>query len=214
MIETTGSPDKPVGNVLMVVRQRDRYSGTVVVVSPPRAVAGKNGCAMDEVLLKTRRFDVIRREYEVPGRGAVKREFVAHPGAVVLLPLLDGDRVVMIRNYRFAVGKHLLELPAGTMEIGEEPRFCAARELEEETGYTSDDIQPLCEFYSSPGITDELMRVFVARQLRRGSQSLDETEQIEVEILSLTDAWQATMDGRIVDAKSIAALHVYRYSQS
>ena len=169
---------------------------------------------MDEILLKTRRVVVVRRQYEVPGRGIVQREFIAHPGAVVILPLLDETHVVMIRNYRFAVGQELLELPAGTLEAGETPISCAARELVEETGYRAGDIQPLCRFYSSPGITDELMHIFIARRLQVGTQNLDETEQIRVEILSLADALKATIDGRIVDAKSIAALHVHGYRQS
>lgn len=90
---------------------------------------------MDEVLLETRKFTVRRLEYNVPGQGLVRRELVVHPGAVTILPLLDPQTVVMIRNYRFAVGAELLELPAGTLEPPEPPVECAARELEEETGY-------------------------------------------------------------------------------
>ncbi len=159
---------------------------------------------MDEVLLETRRFTVRRLEYNVPGQGLVRRELVVHPGAVTILPLLDPQTVVMIRNYRFAVGAELLELPAGTLEPPEPPVECAARELEEETGYKAAHFERLCEFYTTPGFTDERMHVFVATGLTPAKQRLEATEQIRVEIVPLRDALEATTDGRIVDAKTIA----------
>ncbi len=166
---------------------------------------------MDEVLLKAEKFQVKRREYDVPGRGLVRRELVVHPGAVTILPLLDPRTVVMIRNYRFSVGAELLELPAGTLEPPELPIDCAARELQEETGYRADRFEPLCEFYTTPGFTNEHMHVFVATGLTRMEQQLDATEQIRVETMPLTDALAATIDGRIVDGKTIASLQVYHY---
>ena len=182
--------------------------------------------AMDPILLKAAKFRVERRQYDVPGQGRVHRELVVHPGAVVILPLLspapagtpsvNGEypAVVMIRNYRFAVGQELLELPAGTLEPGEPPIACAARELEEETGYVAEHIEPLCEFYTTPGFTDERMHVFVATGLTKTVQKLDATEQIRVDIIPLADALSATTDGRIIDGKTIAALQVYHYRQA
>lgn len=166
---------------------------------------------MREVLLQTRKFTVQRLEYDVPGQGMVRRELVVHPGAVTILPLLDPETVVMIRNYRFSVGAELLELPAGTLEPPEPPAECAARELEEETGYLAAHIERLCEFCTSPGFTDERMHVFVATGLTPTKQRLEATEQIRVEVMPLRDALAATADGRIIDAKTIASLHVYHY---
>jgi len=166
---------------------------------------------MDEVLLETRRFTVRRLEYNVPGQGLVRRELVAHPGAVTILPLLHPQTVIMIRNYRFAVGAELLELPAGTLEPPEPPAECAARELEEETGYRAAHFERLCEFYTTPGFTNERMHVFVATGLTPTKQRLEATEQIRVEIVPLRDALEATTDGRIVDAKTIASLQIYHY---
>ncbi|UCD29167.1 MAG: NUDIX hydrolase [Planctomycetota bacterium] len=166
---------------------------------------------MKEILLKATNFTVERREYEIPGRGLVRRELVIHPGAVVIIPMLTSDSVVMIRNYRFAVGAELLELPAGTLEPPEPPIECAARELEEETGYRAGKVEPLCEFYTSPGFTNEKMHVFVATELTPSTQNLDATEQIRVATMPLAEALAATADGRIVDGKTIAALHVYNY---
>jgi ADP-ribose pyrophosphatase len=166
---------------------------------------------MNEVLLKAGRFQVERLEYDVPGRGLVRRELVVHPGAVTILPLLDPQTVVMIRNYRFSVGAELLELPAGTLEPPEPPVDCASRELEEETGYRAAHFERLCEFYTTPGFTNERMHVFVATGLTRVEQRLEATEQIRVEIMPLADALAATTDGRIIDGKTIASLQVYHH---
>jgi ADP-ribose pyrophosphatase len=166
---------------------------------------------MGDILLTTRKFQVERREYTVPGRGPVSRELVIHPGAVLILPRLEDDQIVLIRNYRYSAEKELLELPAGTLDPGESPEVCAARELEEETGYQPGWLEPLCAFYTSPGFTNEFMHAFVATQLKPTSQHLDETEQIRVEIMRLGDALDATVDGRIIDGKTIAALQVYHY---
>jgi ADP-ribose pyrophosphatase len=166
---------------------------------------------MNETLLTATKFNVERREYEIPGHGRVHRELVVHPGAVLILPLLTPTDVVMIRNYRFSVRAELLELPAGTLEAHEPPLACAARELEEETGYVAGRIEPICQFYTSPGFTDELMYVFTATDLTATAQRLEATEQVRVETMALADALAATADGRIVDGKTIAALLLYHY---
>jgi ADP-ribose pyrophosphatase len=168
---------------------------------------------MSEILLRSTKFNVVRREFDVPGQGSVRKDIVNHPGAVLILALPEPDRVVMIRNYRYSVCEELLELPAGTLEPPEPPRDCAARELAEETGYRAAEFEPLCEFYTSPGFTNELMHVFVARNLSPGVQNLQENEQIKVQVLSLDDALRACLDGRIRDGKTIAALQVYHYRQ-
>jgi ADP-ribose pyrophosphatase len=166
---------------------------------------------MSNVLLTTRKFRVERKEYSIPGRGAVSRELVVHPGAVLILPLLADGRVVLIRNYRYSAEAELLELPAGTLEPPESPAACAARELEEETGYRAGRLAPLCAFYTTPGFTNEFMHAFVATDLLQTAQRLESTEQIRVEIMPLDAALEASIDGRIVDAKTIAALQVYYY---
>ncbi len=169
---------------------------------------------MREQLLRARKFTVDRLQYDVPGLGPVQRELVVHPGAVLILPLLTPTQVVMIRNFRFSANAELLELPAGTLEPPEPPLACAARELEEETGYVADALQPLCGFYTTPGFTDEFMHGFVATGLTLQVQKCEAGEQIRVEILSLSDALAATVDGRIIDGKTIAALHVYHYQRT
>lgn len=140
----------------------------------------------------------------------LNRELVVHPGAAVILPLLPDGRVVMIRNQRFSVGEELWELPAGTLEEGEEPAACASRELEEETGFRSRQITPLLEFYSSPGFCTERLYAFLAEDLESASQNLDPGESIQVELLSMNRILQMIRDNQIRDGKTITTLLYYQ----
>ena len=137
---------------------------------------------------------------------------VRHPGAVVLLPLLDRDTVVLIENTRPTVGETLLELPAGTRESGESPEATAARELVEETGYQAGDLVLLHEFYSAPGICDERMHLYLARELQAGEHQREATEQIENRLATRDQvaAWMTA--GRIRDAKTLVGLYAFLYS--
>ena len=138
-----------------------------------------------------------------------KREVVVHPGAVVILGLLPDDKVVLIRNRRYAVNDTLWELPAGTLEKGEEPMNCAGRELLEETGYLAHRIKPIGWYYTSPGILSEKMYAFAAYDLEKQNTALEEGEEIETEPTALSEALAMTIDGRIVDAKTIATLLMF-----
>jgi ADP-ribose pyrophosphatase len=138
-----------------------------------------------------------------------RREVVAHPGAAVVLPMLDDKTILLIRNRRYAVGTILLELPAGTLEKNEDPMNCAGRELLEETGYLAGRLKPIGNFYSSPGILSEKMYAFVAYDLEKKSAALEEGEEIEVQPTPYEDAIAMIRDGRIHDGKTITALLMY-----
>jgi ADP-ribose pyrophosphatase len=142
---------------------------------------------------------------------AIRREVVRHPGAVVVVPVLEGGRVVLIRNYRIAVDERLWELPAGKLEPGEDPAAAARRELEEETGYRCRCVRSIGEFYTSPGFADELMRAFVADGLSFVGQRLEPGEHIEVQEMSRREALSMARDGRIRDGKTIAALLLWAW---
>ncbi len=139
------------------------------------------------------------------GRGH-SREIVRHPGAVMVIPLLDGGRLVMIQNGRIAVDEVLWELPAGKLEPGEDPQHAASRELEEETGYRASRMERMGEFYTSPGFADELMHVYVARDLVARTQRLEPGERITVEIVEIAQAKKMIREGVIRDGKTIAGL--------
>ena len=166
-----------------------------------------------EVLLETPLFKVARLSFEATDGGEVIRDVIEHPGAAVILPLLDDGRVVLIRNVRHTVGKVLWELPAGTLEAGEAPDACAAREVEEETGYRAGALAPLTEFFASPGILNERMYGFLATDLVQTSQSLDDDEDIEVFPIPQWQVRDMLKDGHIEDAKTITLLlywmHLY-----
>ena len=164
---------------------------------------------MAKLLLTTRRFTVEQRVFDGPLGEPIVREAVVHPGAAVILPILDASRIIMIRQIRQVVDEELWELPAGTLEPGEPPIETACRELIEETGYRAERIEPLVTFYSSPGICTELMHVFVATGLTPVGQNLDAGEQIDVEIVSLIDARRRLLAGELRDGKTIAALGRY-----
>ncbi len=140
----------------------------------------------------------------------LKREVVRHPGAVVILPILEvpgqPKSVVLIRNFRTATGCELWELPAGTRETGEEPAFTAARELIEETGYKSATIDELGRFYTSPGLSDELMYAYVAKGLAAVGQHLEADENITVHVVPRDEAFAMIERGEILDAKSVLTL--------
>jgi 8-oxo-dGTP pyrophosphatase MutT (NUDIX family) len=161
-------------------------------------------------LVEGRKFAVDRVEVPVPGGGTVERELVVHPGAVAILPVLDDGRFVLIRNRRFAVGRTLLEVPAGTLEPGEDPGACASRELAEETGYRARRLAPLLAFHTSPGFCDEVMFAYLATGLTPGDAALEEGEDIEVTLLAPADAFELARTGGITDGKTLTVLHHHR----
>ncbi len=142
-----------------------------------------------------------------PGRGeALTREVVEHPGAVAIVAVSDDGDLVLVEQWRHPVAEVLLEVPAGTLGPAEEPLSCAHRELAEETGYTAGRMEPLAVFYSAPGFCTERLHTYLATGLLPGAQALDEDEAIRVRPVPRAEAVSMCLDGRIRDAKSIAAI--------
>jgi len=176
---------------------------------------------MHERLIETPRFTVERRRYRHTDGGELIRDVVVHPGAVVVLAMIKKknadqhvgkrlqDRIVMIRQLRRSVEKTLLELPAGTREPDEPPIETARRELIEETGFQAGQMEPLATFYTSPGITTELMHAFVATELTEVGQNLERGEEIEVETIDVKRARAMLTCGELCDGKTIAVLGMY-----
>ncbi len=143
----------------------------------------------------------------LPDGRTARLEIVRHPGAAAVVAVDAEDRVVLIRQHRHAAGGLILEVPAGVLEPGETPAACAARELTEETGLVAGAIEPLGFVLTTPGFTDERIWIFSARDLRSAERNLDPDEYIEVLRVPAAEALAMTRDGRIADAKTIAALH-------
>lgn len=145
---------------------------------------------------------------QVPSRkgGTENKEFVDHPGAVVILPILADGSVCLIRNWRYSADTTLWELPAGTLERGEQTLPAAQRELQEETGYTAQSWRLLTEFWVSPGVYGEKMWLYLAQVLSPGEQHLDATEQIQPEIVKWDKAVQMALHGTIQDAKTLCGI--------
>lgn len=148
-------------------------------------------------------------EIEIAPGTNVRREVVEHSGAVVIVPVTDAGEILWVRQYRYAAGKELLELPAGTLEEGEQPEACARRELIEEVGFAAATWKSLGGFYSAPGFCQEYLYAFMASGLSEQHADGDEDEDIEVVKLSLEESLALVDAGEIVDAKSLAALHLY-----
>jgi ADP-ribose pyrophosphatase len=159
-----------------------------------------------KLLLQARRFRVEERTQKLASGETVKRHVVIHPGAVTIIPMLEGDRVCLIRNYRVAIGKTLIELPAGTIDNQEPPAETAKRELQEETGYRATKWRELPPFFMSPGILNERMYLFVAEDLTLGETAREEGEEIDNLIVPWAEAVAMAERGEIEDAKSLVGI--------
>ena len=148
-------------------------------------------------------------EIEVSSGLNVRREVVAHPGAVVMLPVDAEGRILWVRQHRWAAGRSLLELPAGTLEAGESPEETARRELAEEVGFAASAWQSLGGFYSAPGFCTEYLHAFLATGLSEEQADGDEDEDIEVVPLTLEESLARIDAGDVEDAKSLSALFLY-----
>lgn len=151
-------------------------------------------------------FDVALEKVSLPNGVTKDREVIRHPGASAMVPLLDDGKVVLIRQYRHAVGKFLWEVPAGTLEHGEGPMECAPRELVEETGYEATSFEKLAEILPAPGYTDEHIHIFLATGLRPAKQKLDDDEVLEVQPTAFETAIRMIIEGEIQDAKTIIGI--------
>lgn len=160
-------------------------------------------------------FGVRRDEVLEPSGVRAKREVITHPGSVVVLPVLDDGRIVMIRQYRHATRQYLWELVAGRIDHGESIRAAAARELMEETGYRAKRFRIFLDLFPTPGFLEERMYILLAEGLTAGEAKPEEDEKIEVKPYSVADLDAMIGAGKLHDAKSVAGILYYlRYLAS
>jgi ADP-ribose pyrophosphatase len=151
---------------------------------------------------------------QLPNGMMVDLETVRHPGAAAVVPIKDDGTVVMIRQFRHAVGGFIYEIPAGKLDPGEDPLNCAARELEEEVGYRASSFELLSSIFTAPGFADEVIHVYKASGLTKGRQQLDRDEVLEIVEMPLEQAIKKIQDGTIRDGKSIVGLQAVYIANS
>ncbi|HOJ87841.1 MAG TPA: NUDIX hydrolase [Pseudothermotoga sp.] len=132
------------------------------------------------------------------------REVVFHPGAVAVLPILQDGSVILVKQFRYPVGTELLEVPAGKLDENESPEECASRELEEETGFKALKMEYVGYIYTTPGFSNEKIYLYLAQDLVKTEQNLDQDEILKVEILRPSEVLVKCLDGQIVDAKTLS----------
>ncbi|MDT0049671.1 NUDIX hydrolase [Listeria cossartiae subsp. cayugensis] len=151
-------------------------------------------------------------DVELPNGEKSKREIVKHPGAVAIIPFSADGEMYLVEQYRKPLEKTIIEIPAGKMELGEDPLVTARRELEEETGFQSDDLTYLTSFYTSPGFADELLHIYVARDLRKMEQPLAQDADEFINLVKVTpdEAEQLIEQQLIHDAKTMYAMQYWK----
>jgi ADP-ribose pyrophosphatase len=154
-------------------------------------------------------------EVTLPNGKTSKRELIKHPGAVAVIALTPEGKLVMVEQYRKALEKSIVEIPAGKLEPGEEPIITAARELEEETGYGCEKLEHLISFYTSPGFADELVHLYAAKNIKRleEARELDEDEFVELLEVTVEEASVLIKEKKIHDAKTAYAVQYLQLQQ-
>lgn len=147
---------------------------------------------------------------ELPDKKYSKREIVEHPGGVAIVGITDENKILLVSQYRKAVDRVLLELPAGKIEVNEEPKETAIKELKEETGYSTEKLEYLLEFYTSPGFSTEKVYIFLAENMEKGEQELESGEYIDVESYRIEDLIEMIENGDIIDSKTIIGIYAVK----
>lgn len=158
-----------------------------------------------EIIYPGRAFTIRRDHLRMPDGHETKFDIVEHGGSVVILPVDDQGNLLFVRQYRHAAGLDLLELPAGTLDDGEDPETCAQREIREETGMAARKMKDLGGFYLAPGYSTEYMYVFLATDLNSAPLEADTDEFLTLERIPISEALEMATSGKLSDAKSLAA---------
>jgi ADP-ribose pyrophosphatase len=147
---------------------------------------------------------------ELPNGNIVEWDLIKHPGAAAVIPVMEDGRIILVEQYRNALGHKTMEIPAGGIEKGETALECVTREIEEETGYQAAKITPLIEVVTAIGFCDEKIPIFVAKELTKTCQHLDEDEEIEIKVMTIEEAVKLILNGTIIDSKTVSGILAYK----
>lgn len=159
----------------------------------------------EKVIHKANFMTYINVDVELPNGKIGNRDIVRHPGASAIIPFIDEDKIILVNQFRKALDRNLLEIPAGKLDKGEDPKFCAIRELVEETGYKAEEVTYLGTIATAPGFCDELIYLYKATGLSKGEKSLDDDEFTEVKVFTLEEIKEMIKSGEIIDTKTISS---------
>jgi ADP-ribose pyrophosphatase len=171
----------------------------------------KATCNHTTLVKKGRVFELYTENITLPNGFTMDMEIIRHPGAAAIVAVMDDQSILLLKQYRHAVGGFIWEIPAGTLDPGEDEMACARRELAEETGYKARQMEKLGVITPLPAYSDERIHIYLASGLTRAAQNLDADELLSVHPVGLQDALAMIADGRIQDAKTIAGLHLAAY---
>ena len=170
---------------------------------------------LNEAFISTKRvfegvlLKVDKDSVKLPNGKITTRELVRHPGAVAVVAITDQNEIIFVEQYRYPLGTVMLEIPAGKLDLGEEPLACAKRELSEETGFEAAEWIPLNAIATTPGFSDEVIHLFVAKKLKQFYQHTDSDEFITIKRFSMDTVKMMVAKGIVYDAKTICALFAY-----
>jgi ADP-ribose pyrophosphatase len=159
-----------------------------------------------ETIYQGKIIDLKIDRVELPDGQFSQREIVKHPGAVAIIAVTKDNKIVLVSQYRKALERTLVEIPAGKLEKGEDPLDCARRELEEDTGYKPSHLEHVTSFYTSPGFADELIHLYYTVELEKGTQHTDQDEFVELMEVTLDEALEFIKSEEIYDAKTAFAI--------
>ncbi len=155
-------------------------------------------------------IDMYTDTMQLPSGKTADWDFISHKGAAAIIPVDKDGKIIMVRQYRNAIEKYSLEIPAGGLNNGEDMKTCAARELEEETGFRSDKVEHLFDLYTTVAFCSEKIGIYYTRDLIPSRQNLDEDEFVTVEKYTVDELVQLIFNGTIEDAKTISAILAYK----
>ncbi len=160
-------------------------------------------CVASEIAYSGHFLKISQDKVRLPDGKITEREYIRHPGAVVILPLLADGKILLERQYRYPLHRVFIEFPAGKIDAGEDPLLCAQRELQEETGYTATHWQHVCTIHNAIAYSDEHLEIYLARDLVPGAAKLDDGEFLETMTVTLEDMLQWVREGKITDVKTV-----------